>query len=108
MVNNMERLMGSEYLEARNDFKDHEIRSYFTDVGMEAQTIYPICFKSHSLRIARLDLNPDSRLSGCAQDTTDLFIPLLSKHFECHMYMSGPLPGTVVAVVPTLIKFHFN
>lgn len=57
MFNNMKRLIGSEYLEVEKNFKDHEIRTHFTDVEMEAQGRYMTCSKSHSLKAARLELN---------------------------------------------------
>lgn len=57
MVNNMERLIGSEYLEAEKDFMDHEIRPQFTDVETEAESRHMTRSKSHSLRVTRVELN---------------------------------------------------
>lgn len=57
LCNNMERLIGSEYLGAGKDFMDHEIRPQFTDVETEVQGRYMTCSKSHSLKATRIDLN---------------------------------------------------
>lgn len=53
----MERLIGSEYLEAGKDFMDHEIRLQFTNVETEIQSRYMTYSKSHSLRATRIELN---------------------------------------------------
>lgn len=53
----MERLIGSEYLEAGKDFMDHEIRLQFTNVETEVQSRYMTYSQSHSLRATRIELN---------------------------------------------------
>ena len=53
MVNNMERLIGSECLGTGKDFMDHEIRPQFTDVETETQSRYMTCSKSCNLRATK-------------------------------------------------------